>query len=149
MSGFISSENAIFNNSDGTIVKNLAKSKPGSLYTQVLDGDTSSIGVAAFEDTEGFAGFSLPVYWSGFTANILKCLPYINYCLGRKVLLISLKRCGGYSSNNEVTISENAKNAGDRELPFWKTCLIAEDMDYVTSSYAETFTLFSQWCADK
>jgi len=56
---------------------------------------------------------------------------------------------GGYSSNNEVTISENAKNAGDRELPFWKTCLIAEDMDYVTSSYAETFTLFSQWCADK
>lgn len=50
-------KNAIFNNSDGTIVKNLAKSKPGAtgvaVYSKFRSGDTSSIGVAAFEDTEG------------------------------------------------------------------------------------------------
>jgi len=46
-------------------------------------------------------------------------------------------------------ISAKAVEAGDKELPFWKDRLVVEDMDYVASVYAETFTLFSQWCADK
>lgn len=149
-------QNAVFNNSDGTIVKNLAKSKPGAtgvaVYSKLRSGDVSSIGVSAFEETEGFAGFLFPLY-AGVTATAkypyTACL-YINYCLGEEGFMnIFGKDMGGYSSNRDVTISKNAKESGDQELPFWRECLIAEDMDYVTSVYAQAFTLFSQWCADK
>lgn len=149
-------QNAVFNNSDGTIVKNLAKANPGAIgvavFSKFRSGDTSSIGVAAFENTEGFSGFLFPLFIQvAATAKYpySACL-YIYYCLGGEGFMnIFGKDMGSYSSNKEVSTSAKAQAAGDKELPFWRNCLIIEDMDYVTSVYAETFTLFSQWCADK
>lgn len=149
-------QNAVFNNSDGTIVKNLAKANPGSVgvavFSKFRSGDTSSIGVGAFENTEGFAGFLFPLFIQvAATAKYpySACL-YIYYCLGEEGFMnIFGKDMGGYSTNEEVSISENARSAGDKDLSFWRDCLVVEDMEYVSSVYAETFTMFSQWCADK
>lgn len=149
-------KNAVFNNSDGTIVKNLAKANPKAVgvavFSKFRSGDSSCIGVSAFENTKGFSGFLFPLFIQ--VASTAKypysaCL-YIYYCLEEEGFMnIFGKDMGGYSTNKNVSISAKAVEAGDKELPFWKDRLVVEDMDYVASVYAETFTLFSQWCADK
>lgn len=149
-------QNATFNTSDGPVVTNLSKSRPGSVamavFSKFRSVDTANLGLAAFDGVEGFSGFLYP-FCLGISATAkypyTACL-YVNYILRAEGYShVFGKDMGGYSANPEIALSEKSLAAGDRPLDFWRTCLIAEDMDYIQSVYAETFTRFSQWCADK
>lgn len=152
--GFL--KNATFNNKDSGIVKNLGSAQPGAVgvavFSKFRSGNVASIGVSAFEGVDGFAGFLFPLSMTvAFNAKYpyAACL-YVNYCLSEEGFMnIFGKDMGGYSINPNAKLSEKAIESGDRDLSFWKECLIVEDLDYIKSVYAEAYTQISQWCADK
>ncbi|MCR5760483.1 MAG: hypothetical protein K6F82_00535 [Sphaerochaetaceae bacterium] len=149
-------QNCSFINKDSTIAKDIAKGAKGAtgffVFSKFRSVDYSQLTVAANEGVEGFAGMLYPIY-SVVAGNAkypyAACL-YINYLLSENGFMkIFGKDMGAYSANTSISISENAKSAGDQEIAFWLENCVTEDSAYISTVYAQAYTKIAAWCAGK
>ena len=148
--------NCTFINKDSTIAKDIASGAEGSVgffvYSKLRSVDYTTLAVSATEGVEGFSGLVYPFY--GMVAANAKypytaCL-YLTYLMSSEGYnAIFGKDMGTYSTNKTTKISDNAKDAGDRELDFWLGTTVVEDRDYIPTVYAQAYTKIAEWCASK
>ena len=108
--------------------------------------------VAAYQDTqpEGFSGFMYPMYLQmisstdrPYTAKL-----FIYFLMTEKGFTSAFQTkaadIGTYSANSTIASLE-----GDKDLSFWKDCLVCEDPQYLQEAYASGILDFITYCTNK
>lgn len=126
--------------SDTTIAKTMAKAESEGcvglfVLSKFRDVDASikgNLSVGAWQSTEiaPFAGFMYPMY-----AQIIKktsrpytAMLFVDYLMSAEGFSPWGKDIGAYSTNPAIPVNTNE---GDKDITFWKNCLVAEDADYI------------------
>lgn len=138
--------NVNYGTGDGDIAADLSNGNGGNMgiivYSKLRDDSVlqENLNVSAYEDPQPlpFAGFMYPVYLQmikgcdrPYTAKL-----FISFMMSEEGFKTAFQAratdIGTYSANSTVTPLE-----GDRELSFWKNCLVSEDPEYLQKAYAE------------
>lgn len=147
--------NVTFGSGDGDIATELSNGLGGNtglfVYSKLRDDsvDQSKLSVAAYKDPQpaGFSGFMYPMYLQMVTSTDR---PYTS-----KLFIYFLMTEDGFKSAFQTkaadigTYSTNTSIApleGDKELAFWKNCLVIEDPSYLPEAYAGGVLDFITYC---
>lgn len=147
--------NVTFGSGDGDIATELSNGAGGNMglfvYSKLRDDsvDQTKLNVVAYADKqpEGFSGFMYPMYLQmikstdrPYTAKL-----FIYFLMTedgfKSAFQTKAADIGTYSSNSEIASLE-----GDKELSFWKDCLVIEDPTYLPAAYAEGILDFITYC---
>lgn len=147
--------NVTFGSGDGDIATELANGKGGNVglfvYSKLRDDSVTqeNLTVAAYQDAqpEGFSGFMYPMYLQmingtdrPYTAQL-----FIYFMMTEKGFKSAFQTkeadIGTYSTNSTITSLE-----GDKELAFWKDCLVSEEPQYLQDAYAGGILDFITYC---
>lgn len=147
--------NVTFGSGDGDIATELANGKGGNIglfvYSKLRDDSVTqeNLTVAAYQDEkpEGFSGFMYPMYLQmingtdrPYTAKL-----FIYFMMTEKGFKSAFQTkeadIGTYSTNSTLTSLD-----GDKELDFWKECLVSEDPQYLQEAYAGGIFDFITYC---
>lgn len=147
--------NVTFGSGDGDIATELANGKGGNVglfvYSKLRDDSVTqeNLTVAAYQDEkpEGFSGFMYPMYLQmingtdrPYTAKL-----FIYFMMTEKGFKSAFQTkeadIGTYSTNSTLTSLD-----GDKELDFWKECLVSEDPQYLQEAYAGGIFDFITYC---
>lgn len=150
--------NVTFGSGDGDIATELANGKGGNVglfvYSKLRDDSVTqeNLTVAAYQDTqpEGFSGFMYPMYLQmisstdrPYTAKL-----FIYFLMTEKGFTSAFQTkaadIGTYSANSTIASLE-----GDKDLSFWKDCLVCEDPQYLQEAYASGILDFITYCTNK
>lgn len=138
--------NVSYGTGDGDIATNISNGNGGNMalivYSKLRDDSVlqENLTVSAYEDTQPlpFSGFMYPVYLQmirstdrPYTAKL-----FIYFMMSEEGFQSAFQTkatdIGTYSGNSKVMSLE-----GDRELEFWKKCLVIEDPQHLQKAYAE------------
>lgn len=138
--------NVSYGTGDGDIAADLSNGNGGNVglivYSKLRDDSIlqENLTVAAYEETQPapFSGFMYPMYLQmisstdrPYTAKL-----FIHFMMSEEGFESAFHTketdIGTYSGNSTVKPLE-----GDRELSFWKDCLVTEDPQYLQQAYAE------------
>ncbi len=147
--------NVTFGSGDGDIATELSNGLGGNMglfvYSKLRDDsvDQSKLSVAAYDDPqpEGFSGFMYPMYLQMVTSTdrpyTAKLFIYFLMTEDGFMSAFQTKAAdiGTYSTNMTIAPLE-----GDRELSFWKDCLVVEDPEYLPEAYAGGVLDFITYC---
>lgn len=150
--------NITFGSGDGDIAVELADGLGGNMglfvYSKLRDDsvDQDKLSVVAYQEKqpEGFSGFMFPMYIQmvtntdrPYTAKL-----FIYYMMTKEgftsVFQTKAADIGTYSTNSTIPPLE-----GDKELSFWKDCLVIEDPKYLPDAYAGGILDFITYCTSK
>ncbi|PNV59446.1 peptide ABC transporter ATP-binding protein [Clostridium sp. chh4-2] len=147
--------NVKFGSGDGDIATELADGLGGNMglfvYSKLRDDsvaqDNLSVAAYAEKQPEGFSGFMYPMYLQMVTNTDR---PYTS-----KLFIYFLMTEDGFKSafqTKDSDIGTYSTNAtikpleGDKELVFWKDCLVIEDPTYLPKAYADGILDFITYC---
>lgn len=148
--------NVTFGSGDGDIATELSNGLGGNMglfvYSKLRDDsvDQSKLNVMAYAETQptGFSGFMYPMYLQmiknndrPYTAKL-----FIHFMMTQEGFQSAFQTkasdIGTYSTNQDIKPLE-----GDKELTFWKKCLVREDPNYLPKAYADGVLDFITYCA--
>lgn len=138
--------NVSYGTGDGDIATDLSNGNGGNMgvivYSKLRDDSVlqENLTVSAYEDPQPmpFSGFMYPVYLQmikgtdrPYTAKL-----FINFMMSEEGFKTAFQAkptdIGTYSANSTIAPLE-----GDRDLSFWKDCLVIEDPEYLQKAYGE------------
>ncbi len=150
-------KNSTFGSGDGDIATELADGKGGNMglfvYSKLRDDsvDSTKLNVAAYDNPqpEGFSGFMYPMYLQlikktdrPYTSRL-----FIYFLMTEEGFTSAFQKgasdIGTYSANKSIASLE-----GDKELAFWKECLVAEDPILLQEAYADGVLDFITLCTE-
>lgn len=147
--------NVTFGSGDGDIATELSNGNGGNyglfVYSKLRDDsvDQDKLTVAAYADSQptGFSGFMYPMYLQMVTTTdrpyTAKLFIYFLMTEDgfKSAFQTKAADIGTYSTNTEIAPLE-----GDRDLTFWKQCLVIENPDYLPEAYANGVLDFITYC---
>lgn len=147
--------NVTFGSGDGDIATELSNGLGGNMglfvYSKLRDDsvDQSKLSVAAYADPqpEGFSGFMYPMFLQMVTSTDrpYTAMLFIHFLMTKEGFQSAFQTkaadIGAYSTNKDVEPLE-----GDRDLDFWKGCLVNEDPVYLSEAYANGVLDFITYC---
>lgn len=147
--------NVTFGSGDGDIATELSNGLGGNMglfvYSKLRDDsvDQSKLSVAAYSDPKpaGFSGFMYPMYLQMVTSTDRPYTSklFIYYLMTedgfKSAFQTKAADIGTYSTNTSIAPLE-----GDKELAFWKDCLVIEDPNYLPEAYAGGVLDFITYC---
>lgn len=150
--------NVTFGSGDGDIATELANGNGGNVglfvYSKLRDDSVTqeNLTVAAYQDAqpEGFSGFMYPMYLQMIkgTDRPYTSQLFIYFLMTEKGFKSAFQTkesdIGTYSANSTISSLD-----GDRELAFWKDCLVSEDPQYLQEAYAAGILDFITYCTNK
>lgn len=100
------------------------------VYSKLRSSDVTqdNLTVSAYESIQPFAGFMYPLY-AMITKNTDRpytAMLFVEHLMTSDGFAPWAKDIGAYSGNTSIKVNE-----GDRELKFWKDCLVNEDPTYI------------------
>lgn len=147
--------NVTFGSGDGDIATELSNGLGGNMglfvYSKLRDDsvDQSKLSVAAYDtpQPDGFSGFMYPMYLQmvtntdrPYTAKL-----FIYYLMTKDGFTSAFQTkaadIGTYSTNTSIP-----PLAGDKDLAFWKKCLVIEDGKTLSDAYANGVLDFITYC---
>lgn len=147
--------NVTFGSGDGDIATELSNGLGGNMglfvYSKLRDDsvDQNKLSVAAYDapQPEGFSGFMYPMYLQmvtntdrPYTARL-----FIYYLMTKEGFTSAFQTkasdIGTYSTNTSIPSLE-----GDKDLAFWKKCLVSEDGKSLSDAYANGVLDFITYC---
>lgn len=151
-------KNVTFGSGDGDIATELANGLGGNMglfvYSKLRDDsvDQSKLSVVAYQEKqpEGFSGFMYPMYLQmvSSTDRPYTSKLFINFLMTEEGFKSAFQTkdsdIGTYSTNSAIGVLD-----GDKELPFWKDCLVIEDPSYLPDAYANGVLDFITYCTSK
>lgn len=147
--------NVTFGSGDGDIATELSNGLGGNMglfvYSKLRDDsvDQSKLTVAAYAEKqpEGFGGFMYPMYLQMITNTDRPYTSqlFIYYLMTedgfKSAFQTKASDIGTYSTNSTIGVLD-----GDKELSFWKDCLVIEDPNYLPEAYAGGILDFITYC---
>ena len=148
-------KNVTFGSGDGDIATELSNGLGGNMglfvYSKLRDDsvDQSKLNVVAYGEpqAEGFSGFMYPMYLQmvSTTDRPYTSQLFIYFLMTedgfKSAFQTKAADIGTYSTNTTIAPLE-----GDRELTFWKDCLVIEDPIYLPEAYAGGVLDFITYC---
>ena len=117
------------------------------------DGGVNNLQVAAWQQKDNkyvevnpFAGFMYPLYCqvTSKAPRPYTAMLFINFLMEQEGFAAWGKDIGAYSSNPDLTVNE-----GDKELAFWRNCLVIEDAYYIRDTKASASDFINKVIASK
>lgn len=147
--------NVTFGSGDGDIATELSNGLGGNMglfvYSKLRDDsvDQSKLSVAAYDtpQPEGFSGFMYPMYLQMVTNTDRPYTSrlFIYYLMTKEGFTSAFQTkasdIGTYSTNTTIPPLE-----GDKDLAFWKKCLVNEDGKTLSDAYANGVLDFITYC---
>jgi iron(III) transport system substrate-binding protein len=147
--------NMTFGSGDGDIATELSNGLGGNMglfvYSKLRDDsvDESRLSVAAYADPQpaGFSGFMYPMYLQMVTGTDRPYTSklFIYFLMTQEGFQSAFQTkaadIGTYSTNTQIQPLE-----GDKNLDFWKKCLVNEDLNYLPDAYAKDVLDFITYC---
>lgn len=148
-------KNVTFGSGDGDIATELSNGLGGNMglfvYSKLRDDsvDQNKLNVVAYDEpqAEGFSGFMYPMYLQmiSTTDRPYTSRLFIYFLMTedgfKSAFQTKAADIGTYSTNTSIAPLE-----GDRELTFWKDCLVIEDPLYLPEAYAGGVLDFITYC---
>ncbi|MGP1433840.1 MAG: ABC transporter substrate-binding protein [Catonella sp.] len=150
--------NVTFGSGDGDIATELSDGNGGNIglivYSKLRDDSVKqeNLTVAAYQEKQPdcFSGFMYPMYLQmikntdrPYTARL-----FIYFLMTEKGFKSAFQTkaadIGTYSANTKITPLE-----GDKNLDFWKNCLVKEDTNYLSEAYANGILDFITYSTSK
>ena len=147
--------NVVYGSGDGDIATELSDGNGGNLglivYSKLRDDSVNqdNLEVLAYEDKQPncFSGFMYPMYLQmisstdrPYTAKL-----FIYFLMTEKGFKSAFQTkatdIGTYSANSTIKSLE-----GDKELDFWKKCLVKEDLNSLQQAYSDGVLDFITYC---
>lgn len=147
--------NVTFGTGDGDIATELSNGLGGNMglfvFSKLRDDsvDQTKLTVSAYADPQpvGFSGFMYPMYLQMVTSTDRPYTAklFIHFLMTQdgfqSAFQTKASDIGTYSTNKEIQPLE-----GDKDLDFWKGCLVNEDRTYLAEAYANGVLDFITYC---
>lgn len=148
-------KNVTFGSGDGDIATELSNGLGGNMglfvYSKLRDDsvDQDKLSVVAYSEPQatGFSGFMYPMYLQmvSSTDRPYTSQLFIYFLMTedgfKSAFQAKATDIGTYSTNLSIASLE-----GDRELTFWKNCMVCEDPEYLAEAYASGVLDFITYC---
>jgi iron(III) transport system substrate-binding protein len=148
--------NVTFGSGDGDIATELGNGNGGNMglfvYSKLRDDSVNrdNLSICAYADVPpvGFSGFLYPMYLQMVksTDRPMTAKLFIYFLLTEEGFKSAFQAkdtdIGTYATNSDIGVLE-----GDKELSFWKECLVKEDPAYLQQAYANGVLDFITLCS--
>lgn len=147
--------NVTFGSGDGDIATELSNGQGGNMglfvYSKLRDDsvDQTKLTVSAYANSQpaGFSGFMYPMYLQMITSTDRPYTAklFIHFLMTKEGFKSAFQTkaadIGTYSANKNIASLE-----GDKDLAFWKNCLVSENGMYLSKAYANGVLDFITLC---